>query len=160
MDFARGSTPRAADRLGPCPPFPPAAERCASRETSRASTLLGQARRRRPFQTAAAKSRAAATYYSDCRSCVRAVRGGRILPAAANFQHVQNAADHPAVIHPRLARLPVRQVGFDPRPGSRWQCRAEVFAAALGDPKQHAVEDMFCRLKYSRIARAIIGCDN
>jgi hypothetical protein len=29
VDFAHGSPPRAADRLGPRPLFPPAAERCA-----------------------------------------------------------------------------------------------------------------------------------
>ena len=48
---------------------------------------------------------------------VRAVRRGRILPAAADLQHMQDAADHPPVVDPRFTRLAVRQMWLDPRPG-------------------------------------------
>lgn len=50
----------------------------------------------------------------DCG--VRAVRGGRILPTASDLQHVQDAADDPPVIDPRLAGLAVRQMGLNSRP--------------------------------------------
>jgi hypothetical protein len=48
---------------------------------------------------------------------VRAVRGGRILPAAADLQHMQDAADHPPIVDPSFARLAVRQMWLDPCPG-------------------------------------------
>ena len=40
----------------------------------------------------------------------RTVDGGRIGPAAARFQHMHDAADDPAVIHPRHAARIARQV--------------------------------------------------
>jgi len=46
----------------------------------------------------------------------RAVPGGAVLPAAAGLQHMQNTADHPAVIHPPRARLVLRQMRLDRRP--------------------------------------------
>lgn len=48
---------------------------------------------------------------------VRAVGRGRVLPAAADLQDVQDAADYPPVIDRKFARLAVRQVRLHPRPG-------------------------------------------
>src|SRR5690606_34449932 len=44
---------------------------------------------------------------------VRTVTGGRIAPAQAIPDHKQNAAQHPAVIHPRHA-MRKREIGLDP----------------------------------------------
>jgi hypothetical protein len=48
---------------------------------------------------------------------MESVRGGRVLPTAPDLQHMQNTADDPPVVDPRFARLPVRKVWLDPRPG-------------------------------------------
>ncbi len=46
----------------------------------------------------------------------RAIGAGHVPPPAARLQHVQDARDHPPVVHPGLAGEPPRQVRLDGRP--------------------------------------------
>ena len=48
----------------------------------------------------------------------RPVGGGNVPPATAGLENVQDAADHPAIIHPGLARTAGRQMRLDRRPYS------------------------------------------
>jgi hypothetical protein len=46
---------------------------------------------------------------------VRAIEARRIDPTSTRLQHVNDAADHPAIMDPRLASRVARQMRFDLR---------------------------------------------
>jgi hypothetical protein len=46
----------------------------------------------------------------------RPVERRAVLPSAAHFQYMNNAADHPSVVDPTRSRLIARQQRFDRRP--------------------------------------------
>jgi hypothetical protein len=46
----------------------------------------------------------------------RPVERRAVLPSAAHFQHMNDAADHPSVVDPTRSRLIARQQRFDRRP--------------------------------------------
>src|SRR5439155_6372066 len=67
-------------------------------------------------QTVAAKSRAAPNDESDCRSSSADHRPKTVLPATPHFEHLDDAADDPAVVLAMHPRLVLRQLRFDCRP--------------------------------------------
>src|SRR6185437_17171947 len=55
------------------------------------------------------------TYEPIVECLARAIDGGCVNPAAARLQHMDNATDHPTIIHPRLAACVNRKMWHDPR---------------------------------------------
>jgi len=72
--------------------------------------------RAQALRTAAATIRASPSDETDCRWCRRAIEGRTILPAAANLEDMNDAADHSAIVDPPRAGPASRQKRFDRRP--------------------------------------------
>jgi hypothetical protein len=106
---------RAANSLLLFPPFPPAAERCAF--TCVESIICVSVDR--PFP-ASSRNRFSQTprpaHKAVIDRCRRTIVGRAIAPATAALQHVHDAADDAAIVHPFDALDIRRQVRFDTLP--------------------------------------------
>ena len=116
VDLGRAPAARAADGLLALPPFPPEAERCAfTAEESMSTCAGGPPARAKRMEEIDPDALGGPSDVAVVERLVRPVVGRRIDPAPAGLQDMDDAADHPAIIDPRLATCIGRQMRLDPR---------------------------------------------
>ena len=104
MDFGRASAARAADGLILLPPLPPLAERCAfTAEEFDENLRRRTAGLRERVEQIDPDALGGPADIAIVERLLRPVFRRRIDPAPAGFEHMDDAADHPAVVDPRLA---------------------------------------------------------
>ena len=148
MDLRVAPASRAANRLILLPSFPPAAERCAlmcveSNHLGVCRSLVSGKFLEQIFPDPTPRP-AHETVIDGCR---RAVLRRAITPPAAAFQHMHNAADDTAIVHPCLAT------------DIRWKMRFDPAPLPVRQPKRLATHDAQ-PFQYERITIALSGQNN
>jgi hypothetical protein len=117
VDLGVPTTAADADRLGVRPPLPPAADRCAfTCVLSMSISTGGPPAAARASKTASQTPLLGPALVPVVECLHRPEDRRRILPAAAGQQHVDDPADHPAVVHAGNPARLVRQQRLQPLP--------------------------------------------